>query len=104
MWDKALNAYTYDVYPEELKELYTWMEEAAQTDATEADTKQEEAAQTDTADAGAAAKKLRGNVEKAFSLGADCVLLPKSVAGIDPVSADWVRVVELDEYYLLMKV
>ena len=31
LWDKALNAYTFDVYPEEMEELYLWMEESARS-------------------------------------------------------------------------
>ncbi|MBR1701874.1 MAG: hypothetical protein IJ716_07960 [Lachnospiraceae bacterium] len=82
MWDEALNAYTYDGYPEELHQLYEWMEETADGNG----------------------KKLQSNVEKAFSMGANCVLLPKGIVGFNPESVDWAQVVELEQYYLLMKV
>lgn len=82
MWDTALNAYTYDVYPEEMKRLYEWMEETSTGDG----------------------KMVRENVEKAFSMGANCVLLPKEIPGFPPERVDWVQVVELEQYYLLMKV
>lgn len=91
MWDAALNAYTYDTYPEEMKQLYTWMEGLEN-----AGTGQEEEAADD--------EVLRQNVEKAFSMGANCVLLPKHVAGAVPGTTERVQVVELEEYYLLMKV
>lgn len=29
MWDEALNAYSYDSYPQKLREAYAWMEESA---------------------------------------------------------------------------
>lgn len=31
MWDIALNAYTYDTYPQELKDLYLWIENVDET-------------------------------------------------------------------------
>lgn len=85
MWDVALNAYSYDVYSEELQELYKWMEErrtyGVETTAAEG----------------------KRYVEKGFSLGADCILLPGEMKGWTPVSDAQITVKELDDYYLVIK-
>ena len=52
---------------------------------------------------GQTVREVRQKVEQAFSLGANCVLLPKGVADILPAAAEWADVTELSEYYLLQK-
>ncbi|MBR1855233.1 MAG: hypothetical protein IJ794_19180 [Lachnospiraceae bacterium] len=129
MWDAALNAYTYDVYPEEVQQLYLWMEafsEKARTGRDEASSQKtaETAAETDEAAGGTAetaagtdeaaeitefgaetdiAAKAREKVELAFSLGVNCVLLPKGVVEFEPDAVKWADIAELSEYYLLIK-
>ena len=79
MWDVALNAYSYDVYPEEVRRLYCWMEDIPV---------EGEAGKAEEARAEQNAEQLRRYVEKAFSLGANCVLLPKEYAdGVDVLAA-----------------
>ena len=95
MWDEALNAYTYDSYSAELQELYLWMEAYAQEAASGEDADGQADGQT--------VREVRQKVEQAFSLGANCVLLPKGVADILPAAAEWADVTELSEYYLLQK-
>lgn len=58
MWEPSLSAYAYDVYDEETMSLYRWMEGIG-----------EEREAESLAD-------LEGSVEKALSLGADCIMLP----------------------------
>lgn len=82
MWDPALNAYSYDVYPEELKRLYRWMEGIEEP----VDSAAEEASEGE-ADA-YTESGVRERVGQAFALGADCVLLPKELPGDD---AQWIE-------------
>ena len=69
MWDISLNGYTYDTYPDELRDLYLWMENMD-------------------ADGAAAVKDgERGNialngadcVAAALEAGANCILLPDKI-------------------------
>lgn len=83
MWDAALNAYSYDVYPEEMRELYRFMEKVSGGE----DILPEEGI---------------ANVQKAFEMGANCVLLPGQIAGWTPASTAETEVVEIGEYYLLI--
>ena len=99
MWDKALNAYTFDVYSEEANELYLWMEEMA--DPTDVTWGTEHA---DGAETTGNARAIRTNAEKAFALGADVILLPKHTEGLVPETIDWAQIVELEQYYLLVRV
>ena len=133
MWDAALNAYTYDVYPEEVQQLYCWMEafsekarigrdeagmqKTAETEmgaiAQEAETasgmveaigKAETTGGTEeVAGEKDIATQIRENVELAFSLGANCVLLPKGMVEFEPDAVKWADVAELSEYYLLIR-
>lgn len=70
MWDAALNAYSYDVYSEELKELYLWMEHLT--------------------DYGVeiSAGEGRAWVENAFSMGADRILLPMEMQSWNPAGGN----------------
>lgn len=96
MWDAALNAYSYDTYSEEVREMYLWMEHLT--------------------DYGTEISEREGYefVAKAVRMGVDCILLPTEMKGWDPTdgkveSADgseaWsgkrVEMIELDGYYLL---
>ena len=115
MWDEALNAYTYDSYSAELQELYLWMEAYAQEAASGEDAAGQADGQTEAQGIGQAVgqttgqadgqtvREVRQKVEQAFSLGANCVLLPKGVADILPAAAEWADVTELSEYDLLQK-
>ena len=86
MWDIALNAYSFDSYSEDKNELYEWMEQLT--------------------DYGVSVRAAEGQeyVQRAFSLGADCVLLPVEMQGWSPAETVWgenVEVQKLDRYYLL---
>lgn len=59
MWDESLNAYSYDVYSKELCELYEWMDHLTDCGAEVSDPERRE------------------YVQRAFDMGADCVLLPR---------------------------
>lgn len=83
MWDGWLDAYAYDEYPEEIRALYEWMEQAASGEAED----------------------IRRQVEAALDAGADCILLPgglneKSVKRLETTLH--IRVVSLEGYYLLI--
>jgi len=83
MWDQWLNAYAYDVYSEDLEELYLWMEETA---------------------ASGTCEDISGYVADALAAGANCILLPESleegiIKGMDEELN--VRVIKVEGYYLL---
>jgi hypothetical protein len=81
MWDEALNAYSYDTYPEEICELYLWMEGLPREDGTLVEKSAEEC------------------VREAAALGADCILLPETA--VDAETAKNMNFTKLDGYYLL---
>ena len=87
MWDAALDAYSYDSYSEEQCELYQWMEHLTDYERIVSD------------------KEGQEYVERAFALGADCVLLPMEMQGWNPTATVWeqsnVETVQLERYYLL---
>lgn len=87
MWDAALNAYSYDVCSAEQQDLYQWMERLT-----------EESAEVSAAEG-------QEYVRKAFSMGADCVLLPGEIQGWNPAETDWekdcVEAEAMGQYYLL---
>ena len=87
MWDAALDAYSYDSYSEEQCELYQWMEHLTDYERIVSD------------------KEGQEYVERAFALGADCVLLPMEMQGWNPTATIWeqsnVETVQLERYYLL---
>lgn len=96
MWEESLNAYTYDVYSRETRELYLWMENVAPTGTAQVDDTQWGTLTLDGENCMAAAAQA----------GANCVLLPGS---LDPEVAESLaeilggRAVRLDAYYLLMR-
>lgn len=69
MWDYSLGAYTYDTYPDEVRELYLWMENAAPGGVAEV--KDEELGRI----------VLSGTdcVTAALEEGVNCILLPDSI-------------------------
>ncbi len=94
MWDAALNAYSYDAYSEEQKELYVWMEKLDdwQIEIT--------------------VDEVEEYVNRAYACGADCILLPTEMSDwlVEPESEtvllerlekSGAGVNELEGYYLL---
>ena len=69
MWDRSLDAYTYDIYPDEMRELYLWMENV------------------DPGGVAVVKDDERGNivlsgadcVAAALEEGANCIMLPDSI-------------------------
>ena len=96
MWDHSLGAYTYDIYPDELRELYLWMDNTAPGGVAEV--KDEELGKI----------VLNGTdcVAAALEEGANCILLPDS---IEPQTAQEIAATvdaELSQaggYYLLTR-
>jgi len=81
MWDRWLNAYVYDTYPEQLEALYQWMEEDA---------------------AAGEEERMRESVEAALAEGANCILLPESLEGVEELAEKLsMRLVPIEGYYLL---
>ena len=96
MWEESLNAYSYDVYSQEIRELYLWMENVQETgEALVEDREQEE-------------RLIAGEdcLRAAVGAGADCILLPEKVdartveALAAPLGLDVARA---GGYYLLTK-
>lgn len=87
MWNLALNAYSYDSYSQDQIDLYEWMEHLTDYDVSIDDAEGQE------------------YVQKAFSMGADCILLPVEMQGWIPTETVWqkdnVEVERLERYYLL---
>lgn len=87
MWDLSLNAYSYDTCSQDRQKLYDWMEHLTDYQRNVGEAEGIE------------------YVGMAFSLGADCVLLPGSMQGWNPKETDWgqynVEVTDLGQYYLL---
>lgn len=86
MWDEWLNAYTYDVYSEDMVSLYQWMEEP--------DLAEEVQDETPVA-----------RVRTALEAGTNCILLPENVdeGMIKKLeNALELRVLSIDGYYLLI--
>lgn len=106
LWQEHLNAYAYDTYPPEMKELYVWMEMAGRYGTVLAPVDLDHVSEKDGFGVGA---KLDGMacMEKALALGADHVLLPGSMAE-DEVKklseAFSLRLEKLGSYYLLTMV
>ncbi|MBR1771959.1 MAG: hypothetical protein IJ747_08005 [Lachnospiraceae bacterium] len=85
MWDIALNAYRYEVYPAETQQLYQWMEGLA--DGTEQ----------------AVGEQLPEQLDAASRLGVNCVILPRET-DVQEVLADgtWTAS-EVSTYIVLIK-
>ena len=95
MWDIALNAYTYDVCPVEVKELYQWMEAFSADEAPEDEVEFAKVS-------GDMTEEIREKAQKAFSLGVNSILLPKKQGVILPGTSEWAEIIELEQYYLLI--
>lgn len=94
MWDAALNAYSYDSYTEEQKELYLWMEKL------------------DDWDIEISVAEVEENIQKAFASGVNCVLLPTGMSDwledseseavlLERLAETGAEVTKLEDYYLL---
>ena len=94
MWDKALDAYSYDTYTEDMEELYLWMESFDEYDIG-----------TGEADAADAIRMtdVSEYIGKAMDMGADCILIPEGEPGWTPAeeSAENLKVIRTDGYYLI---
>ncbi len=101
MWDAALHAYSYDVYSAEEETLYLWIEHLRDYGAEGFGTEDSSA-------------EGRECVRRAFALGADAILLPMDVPGLDgtagnPESSELqalsfgedVEIIRLETYFLL---
>lgn len=75
MWDEALNAYSYDTYSQQHRELYLWMEKL---DDWQIDISVEEVLE---------------NINKAEALGANCILIPTEMS-------DWLQEPETESVLL----
>lgn len=96
MWEEALNAYTYDTYPREIRELYLWMENVDPTGTALVE------------DDGEGELLLEGEacMAAAAQAGVNCVLLPESMdEGTVETLAEALgaSVDRLDAYYLLTR-
>lgn len=69
MWDYSLGAYTYDTYPDEVRELYLWMENVAPGGVAEVKDKERGRIVLSGADC----------VVAALEEGVNCILLPDSI-------------------------
>lgn len=93
MWEEALGAYSYDVYPAQMEELYLWMENVQQT---------EDVAQDGEGRLADGPDCLRAAVRA----GADHILLPGRLDAetVEDLAAPLgFGVARLDDYYLLRK-
>lgn len=69
MWDYSLGAYTYDIYPDEVRELYLWMENADPDGVVETKDYEQRNIVLNGVDC----------VTAALEAGADCILLPDCI-------------------------
>ncbi|MCH5338717.1 MAG: hypothetical protein J1E03_08045 [Acetatifactor sp.] len=96
MWEEALNAYTYDVYSQEYRELYLWMENA-------------DPAGTALIEDGARGEMLlkgENSMMAAAQAGISCVLLPGSLNAdtVETLAKVWGGSArQIDGYYLLTR-
>lgn len=96
MWDYALGGYTYDVYPDELRELYLWMENADQNGMAEV----EDAERGDIVLSGVDC------VTAALAEGVNCILLPECMESetvLELAEAVGAELSKAGEYYLLTR-
>lgn len=100
MWDKALGAYSYDIYSYKQELLYLWMEQTAGKEVPESTVSEEAVAKLDDADGITC-------ISLARELGADTILLPgqmpaEELAGIKEYFGQQITdTKELEGYYLL---
>lgn len=96
MWDASLGAYTYDIYPDELKNLYLWMENVDEGGLAE----------VEDVDLGKLVLKGSDCVTVALDAGADHILLPGRLE--QDVAEELAETVgaelsQVGEYYLLKR-
>lgn len=102
LWDESLNAYAYDVYPQEMEDIYVWMERAVWGVVEMEDSPQEEKSGEKTVED----SPVTGEecTLAARSAGVNCILLPKGATEEVAEKLSEVfggNIVKLDEYYLL---
>lgn len=91
MWDAALHAYSYDVYSDEAEALYLWIEHLRDYGSEGFGPKE-------------SAAKGREHVRHAFAMGADVILLPDDILGLEKQSllfGEDVEIIKLEGYFLL---
>lgn len=96
MWEEALNAYTYDTYPQEIRKLYLWMENVDSSGVALVEDDEEDE------------MLLKGDdcVAAAAAAGVDCIILPGSLEEktVELLAETWDGgVSELGGYYLLTR-
>ena len=96
MWEEALNAYTYDIYSQEFRELYLWMENADPTGTVLIEDEVR----------GELLLKGENSMMAAAEAGVSCVLLPGSLKAntVETLAKVWGGSArQLDGYYLLTR-
>lgn len=96
MWEEALNAYTYDLYPRKIQELYLWMENTDPSGVAVIEDEEPDEVRLQGEDCIAAAAEA----------GVDCIILPNGLEeeAVELLADVWdggVR--ELGGYYLLTR-
>lgn len=96
MWDESLNAYAYDTYPQEIQELYLWMENADPTGMALLE------------DSGQGELRILGEscMTAAAEAGVTCILLPGNLEPetVEELAGVWGGSMEqIGGYYLLTK-
>ena len=103
MWDRYLDAYTYDTYDETREQMYLWMEEMAQHDTSAIALKGEDSARR-RAEMDFTPKDTERMIQLACGQGVNVILLPETLkdeALALPDKMDCV-VEQTGEYYLVM--
>ena len=96
MWEEALNAYTYDIYPREIQELYLWMENTDPSGVAMIEDEESDEV------------RLQGDdcIAAAAAAGVDCIILPEGLdeETVELLAGGWDGgVLELGGYYLLTR-
>ena len=96
MWEESLNAYTYDTYSQEFRELYLWIENVDSTGTALIE------------DGTQDGLLLQGVncMETAAEAGVSCVLLPGRLkeAAVETLAKIWGgSALKLDSYYILTR-
>lgn len=96
MWEEALNAYAYDIYPQEIQKLYLWMENMDPSGVALIEDEERSDVQMYGDDC----------IAVAAAAGADCIILPDRLE--EETAARLAEVwdgslTELDGYYLLTR-
>ena len=96
MWEEALNAYTYDTYSQEFRELYLWIENVDSTGA----------ALIEDGTRGGLLLQGENCLKAAAEAGVSCVLLPGSLEedAVETLAEVWGSSArQLDGYYILTR-